>query len=134
MPKFPLRWSKNTVLVGGLIASGLLLVSCISVDRTVLAPPQILGAHYVGSQACAQCHADQVHSFAGATHAKLVATGGNDTNIGCESCHGPGSVHVDANGAAHTIVNPHNSPETCFQCHLDKRGEFALTHSHPVLA
>ncbi len=26
------------------------------------------------------------------------------------------------------------SPETCFQCHLDKRGEFSLPHTHPVLA
>jgi predicted CXXCH cytochrome family protein len=128
------RRLRTASVVLGLAATGLMLGSCFSVDRTVLAPPQIVGAHYVGSAACAQCHADVVHTFAGATHAKLVARGDHDQNIGCESCHGPGSRHVDSNGAALTIVNPHTSPETCFQCHLDKRGEFALTHSHPVLA
>ena len=32
------------------------------------------------------------------------------------------------------MINPKKSPEVCFQCHLDKRGEFNLPHSHPVLA
>ncbi len=30
------------------------------------------------------------------------------------------------------IVNPRRDSETCFQCHLDKRGQFALPHHHPV--
>jgi predicted CXXCH cytochrome family protein len=132
--KTPLRWTRNAVLVAGLAACGFLLVSCISVDRTILAPPQVAGAHYVGSQACAQCHAQTVHSFQSSTHAKLMAQGKNDLNIGCESCHGPGSAHVDSNGAVDKIVNPKRNPEVCFQCHLDKRGEFSLPHSHPVLA
>ena len=31
-------------------------------------------------------------------------------------------------------MNPRKSPEACFQCHLDKRGEFSLPHTHPVIA
>jgi len=54
--------------------------------------------------------------------------------MGCESCHGPGSKHKESGGEAGTIVNPHKSPETCFQCHLDKKAEFSLPYSHPVLA
>ncbi|MGH7994732.1 MAG: cytochrome c3 family protein [Opitutaceae bacterium] len=126
--------TRNALLVASLAGCGILLVSCISGERTIVAPPAIAGAHYVGSQACVQCHAATVHSFLTATHAKLIARGSNDLNIGCESCHGPGSAHVDSYGAPHTIVNPRNSPEVCFQCHLDKRGEFSLPHSHPVLA
>ena len=29
-------------------------------------------------------------------------------------------------GGVGTIINPVNDPSTCFQCHLDKRGEFSL--------
>ena len=53
--------------------------------------------------------------------------------MGCESCHGPGSLHSESGGERHTIVNPLKSPEACFQCHLDKRGEFSLSSHHPVL-
>jgi predicted CXXCH cytochrome family protein len=130
---FKPRWSKTAVLFGGVVCWGLLLVSCISVERTVVAPPHIAGAKFVGSQTCAQCHADTVKSFASATHAKLAARDAKGMDIGCESCHGPGSVHVAAGGGAGSIVNPGKSPEACFQCHLDKRGQFSLPNSHPVL-
>jgi DmsE family decaheme c-type cytochrome len=63
-----------------------------------------------------------------------MAKGGNAQDIGCESCHGPGSLHAKAGGGRDNIVNPNSSPETCFQCHLDKRGEFSLPNAHPVLA
>ena len=43
-----LHWSKTTLLFSGLAVWGLLLVSCISVDRTVVVPPHIPGAKYVG--------------------------------------------------------------------------------------
>jgi DmsE family decaheme c-type cytochrome len=41
---------------------------------------------------------------------------------------------VKSGGARGTVINPRKSPETCFQCHLDKRGEMSLPHAHPVLA
>ena len=53
--------------------------------------------------------------------------------MGCESCHGPGSLHVKAGGGAGTIINPRKSPDTCFQCHLEVRAAFQLPHHHPVL-
>jgi len=104
------------------------------VDRTVVAPPQVAGATFVGSKECAQCHEETVKGFDTASHAKLIVQGENAKGLGCESCHGPGSKHVQSGGAKGTIVNPGKSPEACFQCHLDKRGEFSLPHSHPVLA
>jgi predicted CXXCH cytochrome family protein len=107
-------------------------VSCVhTVNRVVMSPPQIAGATFVGSESCAECHDDVVKGFAGATHSWLKAHDG--TNISCESCHGPASLHVETGGALHTIINPDRNPETCFQCHLDKRGEFRLAHSHPVI-
>jgi predicted CXXCH cytochrome family protein len=127
-----LRRIKNALLFGGLAVWGLLLVSCVMVNRTVIMPPQIAGAKFVGSSDCTQCHESISSGFHDATHAKLMSTGENVKNIGCESCHGPGSIHSKTGGEAGTIINPTKHPETCFQCHLDKRGEFALPHAHPL--
>ena len=124
---------KNAALFGGAAAWGLLLVSCVVGQRTLIAPPQIAGAKFVGSKDCAECHADVTKGFHDATHAKLAASGTHGaTEIGCESCHGPGSVHSKKGGGVGTIINPTKNPETCFQCHLDKRGEFALPNAHPI--
>lgn len=111
-----------------------LLVSCVVSDRTLMAPPVIAGSVFVGSQECVQCHANITSNFHDATHARLIDVASGGKNIGCESCHGPGSAHVESGGKVGTIVNPQRSPEACFQCHADKRGEFNLPHSHPVLA
>lgn len=127
------RWTKSTVIFGGAAVWGLLLVSCVMVNRTMIAPPQIAGASFVGSKACAECHEKVTSGFHDSTHAKMLAEGELAKNIGCESCHGPGSLHVKAGGKTGTILNPGNSPETCFQCHLDKRGEFSLPSTHAVM-
>ncbi|MFA5266071.1 MAG: cytochrome c3 family protein [Opitutaceae bacterium] len=98
------------------------------------ASKQALGAKLVGGRECAICHAELVGKFASSTHAKFVVSGAEGTAVGCETCHGPGSAHVKAGGGKGLIVNPAKNPDTCFQCHLDKRGQFSLPNSHPVLA
>ncbi len=127
-----LRWTKTSLIFGGTAAWGLLLVSCMMVNRAVISPPSIPGANFVGSKDCAQCHENVTNGFHDATHSKLIATGEAAKNIGCESCHGPASIHSKAGGGIDNIVNPSKNPGACFQCHLDKRGEFALPHSHPL--
>ena len=126
-------WRNRVVVTLICLAVAAILASCVT-DRTAIAPPQIAGATFIGSAACAECHAEIYKKFPGATHARLLAAGNNALNVGCESCHGPGSVHQQSGGAGGTIVNPRKSPEACFQCHLDKRGEFSLPHTHPVLS
>jgi predicted CXXCH cytochrome family protein len=108
------------------------VISCSTVTRTVVLPPQVPGATFAGSETCSQCHEKITRDFTTATHAKLMAKGPNAVNMGCESCHGPSSVH-NQNPGRNNIVNPRRSPDVCFQCHLDKRGEFNLPHHHPVL-
>jgi predicted CXXCH cytochrome family protein len=117
---------------GGGAALAVILLSC-STTNTILAPPSIPGAEFVGSEECATCHESITKDFRTATHARLKAQGENAKNMGCESCHGPGSLHVKSGGAAKTIINPRKSPETCFQCHLEVRAKFQLPHHHPVL-
>jgi predicted CXXCH cytochrome family protein len=132
VPSFIPRGKKAVLCIGALLAA-VTFISCSTLTRPAVAPPQIRGAEFVGSQSCAECHAELVRDFKTATHVRLKAEGQNAKDIGCESCHGAGSIHNQSGGAHDTILNPRKSPEICFQCHLDKRGQFQLAHSHPVL-
>lgn len=118
----------SAAIVGVVIS----FASCASVERVLVMPPHIPGATFVGVEECSQCHESITEGFHNASHFKIIAPGSNVSEMGCESCHGPGSRHVEAGGTAHTIVNPGNSPETCFQCHLSKRAEFSLPYRHPL--
>lgn len=116
-----------------ILAMAVVVISCATANRTVLAPPQIPGAKFIGSETCAQCHAEISRDFATASHARLKAEGPNAPNVGCESCHGPGSLHDQSGGSRGTIINPRKSPEICFECHLDIASRFQLASHHPVL-
>ncbi|SPE53434.1 Cytochrome C family protein [Verrucomicrobia bacterium] len=119
-------------LAGGL---GLLLLSCSTTPRTVLAPPEIPGAQYVGNQACLDCHTHITRIFPSSPHARIYLEQAKmPGQSGCESCHGPGSKHIAAGGGrGKFIVNPGKDPAACFQCHLETRAEFDLPQHHPVL-
>jgi predicted CXXCH cytochrome family protein len=129
------RLSKNTVIFGGIGLWAALLVSCVVADRAILVPPFVPGANIVGSSACTKCHSNITRGFHDATHAhlQLKDDAGQMKNVSCESCHGPGSLHIKA-GTRDTIINPKNAPDTCLQCHTNARSEFSLPHTHPVLA
>jgi predicted CXXCH cytochrome family protein len=124
------RKSLLTLLAVAILA--VIAISCATVERTVVVPPEIPGATFVGSESCAQCHENITRDFHSASHARLRAPGPNAANVGCESCHGPGSIHNESGGARHTIINPNKSPEACFQCHLEMKARFSLPYHHPV--
>lgn len=130
LPRVP----KNALLFGGIAVWAALLVSCVVADRAILVPPFIAGSDLVGSSACSKCHRNITRGFHDATHAHLRSNdaAGQSKNVSCESCHGPGSLHIKA-GTRETIINPKNSPDTCLQCHPNARAEFSLPHTHPVL-
>jgi predicted CXXCH cytochrome family protein len=130
---FQSKHAKLLWLSGACGALALVLISCTTSNQTVVAPPGIAGATFVGSKACADCHQDVTRDFKTADHARIMAKGKNAENEGCESCHGPGSLHVQSGGAPNTIINPHKDPETCFQCHLEIRAKFTLPNHHGVL-
>ena len=128
------RLSANQLIFGGCALWSLLLISCETVSRIEVPPGEgTPGATYVGSKECAQCHSERVSEFPGSTHARIAVAEAKVAGTGCEACHGPGSLHVQSGGHAGTIVNPRKTPEACFGCHSDKRGEMSLPHAHPVL-
>lgn len=112
-----------------------LLNSCASFSGTVIAPPQIEGATYVGDKACADCHDKITRAFPASAHARLHLTDAEmQGQQGCESCHGPGSKHIAAGGGrGKFIVNPGKQPDACFKCHLSVNAGFHLPQHHPVL-
>lgn len=113
--------------------AALFLISCASVSRSVVIPLEIPGAHFVGNEVCAGCHADIARKFPASPHAHLIVENENPPGgVGCESCHGPGSKHIQT-GGAQFIINPHQEPEACFRCHLRTRAEFQLPAHHPVV-
>src|SRR6266481_5371579 len=74
------------------------VISCQTVHRSVVILPEVPGAKYIGSKECEQCHDKIYRDFATADHARLIAPGANAINAGCESCHGPCSLHSDSGG------------------------------------
>ncbi len=89
-------------------------------------------AKYVGTETCVTCHEKEEKEFKLSTHAQISIDKVEGVAQGCEMCHGPGSIHVDASGGKTNIINPMKSPDICFSCHLDKKAEFSLPFHHPV--
>jgi len=117
-------------MVLGAVLAG--FAACQSVNRTILAVPQIAGAEFVGSEDCSLCHEDISRNFGTAVHARLLFDDETGLDMGCEGCHGPGSLHSMEGEGRHLIHNPGRSPEACLQCHMEVQGQFALPHAHPV--
>ena len=113
----------------------LLLNSCSSLPGVVVAPLEIPGAHCIGNQACYECHTNLVRRFESSPHAHLkLENPAQPDGTGCESCHGPGSKHVEAGGGiGRFIINPGRNPDACFRCHLQPQAEFQLPAHHPVI-
>ena len=109
--------------------------SCSSVPRAVIAPAEIPGASFTGNNSCLDCHTNYVRTFAASPHARihLETAGAMAGQSGCESCHGPGSLHIQAGGARQFIINPGKDSTACLKCHLATHTEFKLPQHHPVL-
>ena len=86
-----------------------------------------MGFQRIVSRECLACHSGHVETVDANPYRLRV----HEFAIGCEKCHGPGSLHVahqasqsgDKEGIDHTIVNPadldRNLLESiCHQCHL----------------
>ena len=135
-----IRGALPPILVSFAGPLALILPSCSSLQRSVMAPPAIEGATFVGNKACVDCHAEFTRVFGSSPHARLHVEAAGAAGVtasrtaGCEACHGAGSLHVQVGGGrGKFIVNPGRQPEACLACHLDVHAQLKLPHHHPVL-
>ena len=78
-------------------------------------------AEYVGTEACAICHADECKNWQLTSHRRTLFNE-DPAKRGCEACHGPGSEHIASGGDETKIIklNKQNASQvasTCLKCH-----------------
>jgi DmsE family decaheme c-type cytochrome len=79
-------------------------------------------AGYVGDETCITCHEAEGKGFEGTLHGKsqnMRTPAG--TGRSCETCHGPGKVHVDTGDKTKirrfTAISSREANATCLSCH-----------------
>lgn len=116
------------------------LAAAVALSALVTAPAAAADAaapeapKYVGRETCASCHAEVHEAFDKTFHGRKAKSDPRLSKT-CESCHGPGSAHVDGGGDVSKILNPKKmSPQavtdTCLTCHKDKNLMLWKTGAH----
>lgn len=94
-----------------------LLFAAVAMAGAASDPP----AAPVGSEACAACHEETVRGMTNQTHMRLANWEVSGREVGCESCHGPGSAHVDSGGDITLIrrfaIGDGSYEAGCLDCH-----------------
>lgn len=81
--------------------------------------PAFAGATFVNdAETCLTCHDDRRTSYLETRHAKASVASSRGNTVGCESCHGPRSKHVENPTAELRIDSSSRSAAAvCLQCH-----------------
>ncbi len=107
------------ILACALIAGCRNLLTDYSVSPVL---PEIPDAFYVGTDSCIPCHDDIFKQYKKTVHARISKNELAGTEHGCETCHGPGSKHVQSKGAVADIISfsrlsATESSAVCLTCH-----------------
>lgn len=125
---------KRIVLLPMMLALLAVIGACATgaVRGRILTPPTIAGAVYVGDEKCASCHDVVMNSFVRTVHGRLANFEANGGQKGCESCHGPGSIHAESGDVkailSLTKLDPDQASALCLQCHSS--GELMEWHGN----
>ena len=93
------------------------------------AQPSADSASFVGEETCLGCHDDGAKGYAESLHGKAANPRSPKANQGCESCHGPGSNHIEDPSVSGSIrvfpeMESRDANDACLSCHT--RGSHAL--------
>lgn len=113
------------------------------VSVTVTLPAQLPEQGYVGENACRSCHLAEVTQLHKTVHADVKSSDGG-RQMDCESCHGPGQAHADAqqaargddalSAAANRLIfafkgSTSENTARCLNCHVSSAGIEGFDHS-----
>lgn len=92
-------------------------------------PPAVTpGATYVGEETCLTCHSGQEKGYADSPHHRATDPRTPAAAQSCETCHGPGSKHIEDPATnkmrQFSTMKPDEVTAVCTTCH--NRGEHAL--------
>ncbi len=99
-------------------------------------PASAAGAKLVGSEACLDCHKEENASYAHSLHGKAVDRRTPAGVQGCETCHGPGSKHVEdpdvvANRPRNfKTISADQTTAVCTTCHVSGDQAFWAGSKH----
>ncbi len=120
--------SKMIPILGAVLSAGLTFVlSTVAAGQTQPAAKQTppAKATFIGSETCAGCHEDQANWLKGSVHDEAVTAKSYERG-GCESCHGPGSIHAENPSKENILTFSTESPDrrsnACLSCHAKKPG------------
>ncbi len=78
---------------------------------------------FIGAETCQECHETQYESYAKSVHFKKSVKGPQSQDA-CETCHGPGAMHVEKGGgrgvdifAFNKDTDPQAKSAKCLTCH-----------------
>lgn len=81
-----------------------------------------LAVGYVGEKKCLECHEDEGKAYHGSAHSRERDPRTPAAANTCETCHGPGKAHVDADGDGHILsikaMVPRKVGDVCTTCHV----------------
>ena len=101
------------------------------------APTEGQPSDYVGEETCTACHSAEADQFKKSAHADIAPKGAK-VGVGCESCHGPGKAHSEAEekaagdaakqAAGAKLIfsfnaNPKENSARCLRCHITGKSQ-----------
>lgn len=88
---------------------------------------------YAGTKMCRSCHEEQYQNYKSSVH--FLIEQNKKPGYGCETCHGPGSKHVESGGGIDNIfsfkasISSAHKSEKCLQCHSSDNINFTFRTS-----
>jgi DmsE family decaheme c-type cytochrome len=124
-PRARPSWTRTAGLVGAAMMLAIVGRAQENTGAPASPPPQNKPAEFVGSTTCQMCHEDIFNAFKNNPH-HVVETDkkrGFENNA-CESCHGPGSKHIESLSAADikqpAKLKPAETDRICLTCHRNQ--------------
>ena len=111
--------------------SGLLMVTALGASS---GSPEGQGStkEYVGSETCAECHEQVDYTV----HARLAEFERWGRGQGCESCHGPGSLHIETTEpsdiGSFAELAAEDATELCSSCHQQDQAMHWAGNDHAM--